>query len=424
MEITTKTMSTKNIFGFLIATIALVSILVTLTSAMDCGDSFACITDVTVDGISHYDGESAAVFAGDTIGVRVTFTANEIIGNPDTDDDFEEDVRIIARILGEPGLSEVTERFDVIEGKTYSRLLNIALPFDLDELLNEPFVLEVSIESNNEEADSVSIFLEVQRENELIEILAIESEDEVQAGETLALDVIVKNRGRDEAEDTIVRASIPALGISKMAFLGDLSPFDQSHPDKEDSGFVRVFLNIPKGVTPGVYNVEIEAFDDDSTTLATRKIVIVGAGMNSNVITSSTSKTFAVGESKEYTITIVNAGNSIKIYELVLETTGDLLIDLDESVVAVPAGSSKTVKMTVTSNKEGTFNFAVNVHSEGELVEKQNFVANVEGKKAAGNAALVLTVILAIIFIVLLIVLIVLLTRKPEKTEEFGESYY
>ena len=67
----------------------------------------------------------------------------------------------------------------------------------------------------------------------------------------------------------------------------------------------------------------------------------------------------------------------------------------------------------------------MNVHSDGELVKKQNFVANVEGKAAtAGNAAVVLTIILAIIFIVLLIVLIVLLTRKPEKTEDFGESYY
>ena len=33
-------------------------------------------------------------------------------------------------------------------------------------------------------------------------------------------------------------------------------------------------------------------------------------------------------------------------------------------------------------------------------------------------------IILAIIFVVLLIVLIVLLTRKPEKAEEFEESYY
>ena len=433
VEILTKfkmklTMKARNFLSFLVAVFALAFLQVTPISAMDCSDTFdtfACIDDVTVNGISHFSDESAAVFAGDTIAVRVVFTANEM-EEDGFDDDFEEDVRVIARILGEPGLSEVTERFDVIEGKTYSRLLNIKLPFDLDDNLNEPFILEVTVESNSEEADSVSIDLEVQRENQLIEILSVESDDEVKAGDNLELDVVIKNRGRDLSEDTFVRVNIPALGIKKMVFLGDLSPVDQSDPDKEDSGLVRVFLRIPKDTPAGVYNVEIEAFDDDSTTLATRKVVVVGAGQESDVISSTNSKTFAVGEEKEYTITIVNADDRIKVYELIPETTGtELSINLEESIVAVPAGSSKTVKMTVKASKEGTYNFAVNVHSDSELVKKQNFVANVEGRAAVGNAAVVLTIILAIIFVVLLIVLIVLLTRKSEKSEEsFGESYY
>ena len=121
----------------------------------------------------------------------------------------------------------------------------------------------------------------------------------------------------------------------------------------------------------------------------------------------------------------MNAGNKIAIYELTVESPSGLTATVDESVIAVPAGTSRTVKLGVMASDEGTYNFAVNILSSGELIERQSFVANVEGKAAGiGNAAVVLTIILAIIFIVLLIVLIVLLTRKPEKAEEFGESYY
>jgi preprotein translocase subunit SecG len=63
------------------------------------------------------------------------------------------------------------------------------------------------------------------------------------------------------------------------------------------------------------------------------------------------------------------------------------------------------------------------VNSGDELVDKVIMNSIVTGPGFAGNVA-VLTLVLAIIFVVLLVVLIVLLTRKPEKVEEFEESYY
>jgi len=412
-------MRTKTAFGFLVAILAFVLIAPAVSA------SFGEITDVTVNGISHYQdgGETAGVFAGETISIRVNFRADEP----------EDDVRVIARIRGEPGLSDVTERFDVLNGSTYSRLLHIELPSDLDDETEELFTLEIVVESNSDEATPhpFTIFLEVQRENNLLQILSIESANEVKAGENFALDVVLKNIGRDKARDNFVRASIPALGISKMVFVGDLYPQDnfefeegEFDEDAEDSALARIFLLIPRSAPAGVYNVEIEAFNDDATVVATRKVVVTGAGADSDVISSMNSKTFAVGEEQTYTLTIVNADSTIKVYELILEGANGLTITLDERLVAVPAGSSKKITVKAVASDEGNYNFAVNVHSNGELVEKQSFVANVEGRTSAGNAAVVLTIILAIIFVVLLIVLIVLLTRKPEKSEDFGESYY
>ena len=263
-------METKNIFGFLVVLMALV---LTLVFATPTASAFVDITQVVINGIEIDDFNapvSISGFAGETIGVRVTFEAT---GPSD------EEVRVSARILGEPGTLTETEEFAVIENNTYSRLLNVKLPFDLDEKLDEPLVLEIAVESRNQGSVEKQIDLNVQRENELIEILAIESENEVMAGEQIAFDVVIKNRGRHLSEDTFVRASIPSLGISKMVFLGDLSAVDQGGlvPDKEDSGLARIFLRIPSNAPVGVYNVEIEAFDDDSTTLATRKIAVVGS---------------------------------------------------------------------------------------------------------------------------------------------------
>jgi len=87
----------------------------------------------------------------------------------------------------------------------------------------------------------------------------------------------------------------------------------------------------------------------------------------------------------------------------------------------VPADSSKTVTVKADSGKE----YKVSVFSGETLVKTITFNSTTEQEKDSNTSPLVaLTIILVIIFVVLLIVLIVLITKKPEKSEEFGESYY
>ena len=62
-----------------------------------------------------------------------------------------------------------------------------------------------------------------------------------------------------------------------------------------------------------------------------------------------------------------------------------------------------------------------NRHAEHGLQHRANVS---ESAVSIASPIVVLTIILAIIFIVLLVILIVLLGKKPEKQEEFGESYY
>jgi len=105
------------------------------------------------------------------------------------------------------------------------------------------------------------------------------------------------------------------------------------------------------------------------------------------------------------------------------ETSADLSVSLSQNVVAVPAGSSRTVDVTATGSSTGTYNYKVNVFSlNGELLYVVSLTKNVDS--GASSPIVALTVILAIVFVVLLVVLIVLMGKKPEKSEEFGESYY
>jgi len=418
-------MESKNNLVLLVAVFALATLFVSSAGAthenlQGLVKNFATITNVEVNGIEETGALTGTVvnigaFAGETLPVRITFNAV----------DNASDVRLKVWISGEKENIVSSERFDVIKGSTYSRLVSVPVPFDIDP--EEEMRLYITIESRDGGLPTADIVrIKAQRESYLVEILDADMPADVKAGDNLAVNVVLKNRGRQFAEDTFVRAKIPALGIEAKSYFGDLSPVDQNDPDKEDSAERRVTLNIPRSAKAGVYVVELEAYNGDSITTLSKKVSIVGASGESSVVSKTASKTFGVNEKEKFSITLVNTGDKVRIYELVGESSSeDLDISVDDSVIVIPAGESKTVDVTAKALKAGKYTFAVNVISDGDLVKKEVFTATVEGdgKVSAGNTTVLLTVILAIVFVVLLVVLIVLLTRKPEK-KEFGESYY
>lgn len=401
--------SIKQVFA-LVAVLAVVIVSIASVSA------FGVISSVEVDGVEALNGASIAVSAGQTVPVKVVFNAF----------DDSDDVRVKAWILGEQGYSAATERFDVIEDHVYSRSLTVQIPSRIDP--SEDLTLEVIVESKfGGIADAVSINLGAQRESYNVELLDVSMDSQVKAGENLALDVILKNEGRHFAEDAFVVVRIPTLGVEKKTYFGDLSPVDQTDLEngKEDAAEKRLSVAIPASAATGVYAVEIEAFNGDFNTKVVKKVAVVGSSEDTVVLSSVASKTIAVANAEEFSVTMVNTGSKVKIYSLVFEAQNGLTFNVDEPVVVIPAGTSKVVKFDVTAAKAGTYNFAASVYSDGQFVKKVDFTANVEKKtNFAGNTTVLLTVILAIVFVVLLVVLIVLLTRRPEKTEEFGESYY
>jgi len=401
----------------LVSLVAIFALAISLIASVSASGSISSVEVSGVDALTSTN--DIAVFAGQTLPVRILFSS----------DTNASDVRVKAWISGEQEYAVSTEKFDMVAGKAYSRLVSVQVPSNVDP--SEDLELKVLVESRSSgEIAERTINLSAQRESYEVELLDVDMASEVKTGTSLPIDIVLKNRGYHFAEDTFVKVRIPALGIEKKAYFGDLSPVDQINPDKEDTAEKRIVLSIPSNAPTGLYLVELTVYNADSSSVMTKKVSIVGgANENSIFVTSANSKTFAVGTKAGYSMTLVNSGDKIRVYELVAEAPNALTVSLDESTVIVPAGTSKTVNFGVVASKEGEYNFAINAYSDNELTKSNSFLANVDNKSAkagsAGNATLVLTIVLAIIFIVLLVVLIVLLTRKPEnKVEEFGESYY
>jgi hypothetical protein len=405
------TMEKKFLVSFLLAVSVL--FLATTVSAAD----IATIQLVEVDGLNVLD--NPAIVVGDTVTIRVDFdslvNAADVTVEAEIEGD-KEDVRAETRV------------FDVESGFQYSKSLKLTVPFDLKDSLSGEVTLNIDISGDGFKT-SQSYTLRLQRESYDAEIKSVSVPQTVKAGEIFPVDVVLKNLGYNNLDDLVVTVSIPALGLERTSFFGDLVALEcdkdkdnafnygvdvtrKCNEDDEDTVNGRVFLQLPWNAKAGIYALEVTVENDDTTSSKTVQVAVDNA---------FSSGTFIVSGNQ---LLIVNPTNEVVVYRLVPESTSAVSVSVSESLVAVPAGSSKTVTINADSNVAGTQTYAVNVFSaDGSLVERVSFTTTGDGEGAT-SPIVVLTIILAIIFIVLLVVLIVLIGKKPEKSEEFGESYY
>ena len=423
-KMSNKSMKSKTVFGFLLAVLT-VALLGSFASAatLNLENFFTQVDDVP----AAIDGNNAVV-AGSNVPIDFEFISNENASG----------VEVSIWIQGFRSETRVDKSFpDLVDGSRYKGSLNVKIPTDIDKDSNNDdpntdklLTLVVRIESDQGSYEQ-EYTLRAQREAHNLDVLLVEFDNQVKPGSTLPVDVVIKNRGRHQEEDTFVTLSIPQLGISKTGYFEDLFPVDlcdsSGDCDQNDVRERRLFLTIPSNAKPGLYQVEVMVKSDESDMKVMKTLNIVSSPVEGKVLTNPVSKTFSVGEEAVYELILVNTGNKIAIYNLIPQASDSLSVSLSDSVATVPAGSSKTVKVYVKANREGTFNFAVSANSD-EFSEIATYTATVQGKSIASAATnsniVVITIVLAIIFVVLLVILIVLLTRKPERSEEFGESYY
>jgi hypothetical protein len=421
-------MKSKTILVSFIAIFAMVLAL-NLVSATP----FAGVGDVYVNDIKMSTGPTfnAAGEVSRTVPVEVHFTANV--------DATDVKLRVFIEDYKNE-ISDSTERFHIVEGSSYVKRFSLTLPssMDLDDLTEGlDLVVRFSAKDVDENATTITsdsfevpYSIVMQRDIYALNILSVETAQKVVAGSSIALDIVLENNGNEELENVYVKASIPELGVQRIVYFGDLFPQDDcdeeddSRCDNEDTENKRVYLALPRNAVPGVYNIEVEAYNYDASTSVKKSIVVSGA--ESGILPTTTTKTIAVGEETTFDVVLINPNDRMVVYSITPEESTGLIVEIANPVITVGADSSKTVEIKVRatdSAEEGTHLVTVNVNSENGLVKQINFTVNVENDKA-NDAVLILTVVLAIIFVVLLIVLIVLLTKKPVETEEYNETSY
>jgi hypothetical protein len=368
--------------------------------------SMVSAADVTSDALVKVDGivvagtgavTSAGVNAGDTVEVKVYFTA----------DVNASDIKVKATLEGEKeDVTAVTSNFDVIDNRTYVKVLTLKVPSDFENAnLHQPLTLDVKIWNSDYKTEINNIELELQRPSYDIAIKSVMTDSTVEAGQLLPVDIVLKNIGYNDLTDLYVTAKISNLKLSKAAFFGDLVNVETESisDDEDDKSTVsgRLYLEIPYNVKSGTYTLEVTAENDETSSTVIRDIVVTN-GFPDIALKSGND------------LILLNPTNQIKVYTVKYADT--------ETSVIVPAASSKSV--TIETPTSGEYSFDVSVYSGTELLSTVNFSGAAQPASQLTSPVLVLTIILAVVFVVLLVVLIVLITRKPQKTEEFGESYY
>lgn len=394
--------------------IPFIAVLTLMITSLVSADGLAYTGEVQFNDVKLNEyGSTMVGMVGEVVPIRAIFTATKDAS----------DVRLKVRIEGtRDDVYASTERFDILKDVTYTKLLSLKLPSDLEDDLDKNFTLYVELVSATDRTE-VSYNIRMQRGSYTLEILSVDYEPTVEAGEVIPVSVVASNNGFNRAQDNYVVVSIPALGISSRGYVGDLDPLEDYNNDdhEEDSAEEVVYLKIPSDAQSGVYEMEIELYNDDSS-VSTTELISVKGGVKARVLASVKSQDIAAGGSATYELILVNSGNDLKVFSISAASGNNLRVDVP-SIVTVGPQSSETVSFTVSAPSDaqaGTYAFSVAIDGE-EMVFGANVV---ESSTNVSTPVVALTVILVIIFIVLLAVLITLLARKEKPAEEVETSYY
>jgi hypothetical protein len=396
-------MNAKKILAFFLLVTSLLFLTAFASAASITSDAAVEIDGVEVVSANTPSGVNVSVVSGDTITVKVKFTVNDLDASTAAVDGSASNVRIRAELEGDTkDTTAVSSLFDVEAGKTYTRAMTLKVPADFEEdELNSALKLNLKIWNSDHETEVENIMLNVQRPSYEVAIKSVMT-GRANAGDVLPVDVVLKNTGYNDADDIYVTASISELDIQKSGYFGDLVNVfeEETSSDEDDTSTAngRLNLELPYTVKPGTYSLIVEVESDDGETSSVTKKITIANSVPDVAIKSGSD------------LILLNPTAKLAVYTV--------KYGLSEATAVVSAGGSKSVPIETSSEED----FDVLVYSGKDLLSTVKF----SGKEAASSASpvFVLTIVLAVVFFVLLVVLVVLITKKPQKAEEFGESYY
>ena len=404
------------------------------------------MSEVKVDGTAISQSATVSAVKGNTLDIRV-----ELFGDLNV---TENDVRVKAWIGGYEydDIEETSDLFNVQSNVIYVKTLELELPEDMDA--TEAYTLHVDAYSQSgNEVEYTNVFtLMVSPERHLIRFIdtIFNTGLSVEAGQPLFTTVRLENLCDKKEEDIKVKVSIPALGVSAVKYLDELTSDELDNEDEEDSGEVGdIYLVIPKDAETGIYDVVVDAEYNRGHDVESKRYLInikgkveapvdalpgtiTPTGLVTAVISvDSETKQVQSGESAVYKIMFANLGQDAKTYTIELSNIDFAVARVDPAVLTInPDQTAEAyVYLSVDKNaREGMHLFNVNVKSGNQLVKEFNLGSDVNAGADvdAKNVLEVVFVVLLVVLIILGIVVIVKRLGKGREPEEStgGQSYY
>ena len=401
-------MNTKNLWVFFFA---LASILLVANSFVSASVSeLVTINAIEIDDV-FASGNEVAVVAGETITVKVFFTALQSAS----------DVKLKLELEGAKVSEEaVTAPFTVEGKKKYSKTLTLTIPYELQDEVSDELTLDIKIWNGDFRTEDNKISLNVQRPSYNAAIMSIDSAQAVEAGKVFPIDVVLKNTGYNRLDDVYVTVKIGALGLERSSYFGDLVAIETKNND--DTVTKRFLIEIPSNAKAGAYTLEVKASNNDFSVSQSKQIAVDNEFPSSAVV-ADIKKSASVGSATEFELVIANPTDKLRVFRIVTESNGDLTTGSSAQLVSVPAGQTKTISVSATPQSKGDYTFDVSIFAGEQLIDSVKLGVLADGR-ASNGSIVALTIILVIIFLVLLGALVALMRKKPEQSEEFGESYY
>lgn len=389
----------------------------------------------------------------DSVKVRVSITVDSNAAKLN-------DLQIEATIRGYDHtdlIEDITEPFNALPGRTYTKELSLKLPIRMD---HGTYKLRVRVVDADHSTLEQTYELEVESDSHAIWIKDIVLDpNTVAAGRATIGKVRLENVGNVDENDGIkVEMSIPELGVGPV--VDYIDSLDEGHSVSTEE----LFLRIPKCTKEGSYDVLVKVTyrDGDETTTGTTKLHVIEseACPQNNETTSPSNNKNTNNNAPAVTVTAaiqsqrVQIGGKGTIYPLTIKNTasesrtvtitpvvsdwGSALVS-PSNVFVLNAGETQTAYVYVTAADDatpGSSVFAVTVSVDGNVVDQKTLTAvlyqnnNKEPTviyQQGSSLKQTLEIVLVVVLILLILLGLVIGFKKlssSDSEDEDEESYY
>ncbi len=290
---------------------------------------------------------------------------------------------------------------DLKDGKDETITISFQLdPSDLD-VGTEDYVLYVSatgtedLDSGNggDICDSKSQNIEIRMDDDFVVLDDIKFlPDPASCGSEVEITTDVWNIGADDQDDVSVKVMIDELKINQLVEIGSIDSFDKET--------LELKINLPKDAQEKNYAVKLWVYNSDNDIYQNSEddyskfevqLPISGSCSVAPQVTVSASLESGGNSGKPLTVkaTITNTGTDLETFSVNIAGYDSFASSatLDQNTVAIGAGQSKDVLITLDINKNisGEQSFNIAVSSNGKTLATQPVQVTIQASSGLGG---------------------------------------